>query len=93
MGLFSHATSDAPTVGLEKGSTLLLVSRGVVECEGHRQRRDEEFGLAGVKQVFQPAPPSSAEALCASVLKAVADFTGGSPMCDDRTALALVRGT
>lgn len=93
LGLFSHATSDAPTVGLEKGSTLLLVSRGVVECEGHRERRGEEFGLEGVKQVFQSAPPSSAEALCALVLKAVGDFTGGSPMCDDRTALALVRAS
>jgi phosphoserine phosphatase RsbU/P len=91
LGLFSHATSDAPTVGREKGSTLLLVSRGVVECEGHRQRRDEEFGLAAVKQVLQSTPLSSAEALCASVLKTVGDFTGGSPMCDDRTALALIR--
>ena len=93
LGLFSHATSDAPTVGLEKGSTLLLVSRGVVECEGHRERRGEEFGLAGVKEIFQSAPPSSAEVLCASVLKAGGDFTGGSPMCDDRTALALVRAS
>ncbi len=93
LGLFSHATSDAPTVGVEKGSTLLLVSRGVVECEGHHERRGEEFGLAGVKEVFRAAPPSSSEALCASVLKAVGDFTAGSPMCDDRTALALVRAT
>ena len=30
LGLFSHATSDAPTVGIEKGAALLLVSRGVV---------------------------------------------------------------
>jgi len=35
LGLFSHATSDAPTVGLEKGAALLLVSRGVIDCEGH----------------------------------------------------------
>ena len=31
LGLFSHATCDAPTVALEKGALLLLVSRGVVE--------------------------------------------------------------
>jgi serine phosphatase RsbU (regulator of sigma subunit) len=91
LGLFSHATSDAPTVGLEKDSTLLLVSRGVVGCEGQHHRRGEEFGLPGVKQVLQSAPPSTAEALCSSVLKAVADFTGGPPMCDDRTALAIIR--
>lgn len=93
LGLFSHATSDAPTAGLEKGSTLLLVSRGVVECEGHRERRGEEFGLEGVKQVLQSAPAGSSEALCAAVLKAVADFKGGSPMCDDQTALALIRAS
>ena len=32
LGLFSHATCDAPTVALEKGAVLLLVSRGVVEA-------------------------------------------------------------
>jgi serine phosphatase RsbU (regulator of sigma subunit) len=91
LGLFSHATADAPTVGMEKGSALLLVSRGVVECEGHHEKRGEEFGLAGIKQLLGVAPASGAEALCASVLKSVGEFSGGSPLCDDRTALALVR--
>ena len=91
LGLFSHATSDAPTVGLEKGAALLLVSRGVVECEGHHERSGEEFGLARVKQLFQAAPASGAEALCASILNAAGEFSGESPVCDDRTALALVR--
>jgi phosphoserine phosphatase RsbU/P len=91
LGLFSHATSDAPTVGVEKGAALLLVSRGVIECEGHREKRGEEFGLAGIKQLFQSTPASSAQALCASILKAVGEFSGGAPLCDDRTALALVR--
>ena len=31
LGLFSHATCEAPTVALEKGAVMLLVSRGVVE--------------------------------------------------------------
>jgi serine phosphatase RsbU (regulator of sigma subunit) len=91
LGLFSHATSDAPTVGLEKGASLLLVSRGVIECEGHHERAGEEFGLASVKTLFQAAPAGPAQTLCASILKAVADYGGDSPLCDDRTALALVR--
>jgi serine phosphatase RsbU (regulator of sigma subunit) len=91
LGLFSHATSDAPTVGLEKGGALLLVSRGVIECEGHHEKRGEEFGLAAIKLILLSAPASSAQDLCASVLKAVGEFSGGSPMCDDRTALALIR--
>jgi serine phosphatase RsbU (regulator of sigma subunit) len=90
LGLFSHATTDAPTVGLEKGAALLLVSRGVVECEG-RLESGEEFGLARVKQLFQDAPASAARELCASVLNAAGAFSAAAPLCDDRTDLALVR--
>jgi serine phosphatase RsbU (regulator of sigma subunit) len=91
LGLFSHATTDAPTVGMENGAALLLVSRGVVTCEGRHERSGEEFGLAGVRQLFQAAPASGAQTLCASILKDVGEFGGESPLCDDRTALALVR--
>ena len=91
LGLFSHATTDAPTVGLEKGAALLLVSRGVVECERYLESAGEEFGLARVKQLFQDAPASAARELCASVLNAAGAFSAAAPLCDDRTDLALVR--
>src|SRR5579863_1827204 len=45
LGLFSHATPDARIVGLEKGAALLLVSRGLVECEGRSNGSSTEFGL------------------------------------------------
>jgi len=90
LGLFSHAPSDAPTVGLEKGAALLLVSRGVVEC-GHKEKSDLEFGLERVKPFLQAAPSSSARALCVSIVNEISDFSGHTPLCDDRTALALVR--
>jgi serine phosphatase RsbU (regulator of sigma subunit) len=91
LGLFSHATCDAPTVGLEKGAALLLVSRGVVECGGRHEKSCEEFGLDRVKPVLQAAPSGSARALCVSVLNTVSEFTPESPLHDDRTALALIR--
>jgi serine phosphatase RsbU (regulator of sigma subunit) len=96
LGLFSHATSDAPTIGLDKGAALLLVSRGVVDCEGHHHgsengKSDEEFGLERVQQLFRAVPAGSAQALCSSVLHAVGEFSTQSPLCDDRTALALLR--
>ncbi|MFZ1139493.1 MAG: PP2C family protein-serine/threonine phosphatase [Candidatus Sulfotelmatobacter sp.] len=91
LGLFSHVTSDAPTIGLEQGAALLLVSRGVIECEGRPEQSNEEFGLERVKQLFQAAPTGGAQALCASILSSVADFGVESLQCDDRTALALVR--
>ena len=91
LGLFSHATTDAPTIGLAKGADLLLVSRGVIECESHDKECTEEFGLERVKQVFRSAPESGAQALCGFVLSSVAEFEGASRSRDDRTALALVR--
>lgn len=91
LGLFSHATCDAPTVGLEKAAALLLVSRGVITCQGHHERSGEEFGLDRVKQLFQSAPACAAADLCSSVLNAAGAFGGEAPQCDDRTALALLR--
>jgi serine phosphatase RsbU (regulator of sigma subunit) len=92
LGLFSHATSDARMVGMENSAALLLVSQGVVSCEGTgRVNGGNEFGLENVSEVLQKALSLSAKELCSSVLSSVADFSGNVPLCDDRTALALIR--
>jgi serine phosphatase RsbU (regulator of sigma subunit) len=92
LGLFSHATSEGRMVGMEKSAALLLVSQGVVSCEGAgRENGGKEFSLEMVRQEFQNAPSLSAKELCSSVLSSVADFSGHVPLCDDRTALALIR--
>jgi len=91
LGLFSHVTAEAPTIGLGKGAALLLVSRGVIECEGRLDQSTEEFGLERLKQLFQTAPAGAAEALCVFILRSVGTFSAESIQCDDRTALALVR--
>jgi serine phosphatase RsbU (regulator of sigma subunit) len=91
LGLFSHATSDAPTIGIEKGASLLLVSLGVVECGGHHDKAAEEFSLERVKDIDKSLPSSGAETLCRSVLNAIGEFSAHCPPHDDQTALALVR--
>src|ERR1051326_7861019 len=91
LGLFSHAAADARIVALQKGAALLLVSRGLIACEGRTNGSSDEFGLDRVKPVFQNAAVTSAEALCASILNSVNDFGGNVPLCDDRPALALIR--
>ncbi|HTW57881.1 MAG TPA: PP2C family protein-serine/threonine phosphatase [Terriglobales bacterium] len=96
LGLFSHATCDAPTVGTDKGSALLLVSRGVVEscASGNGSSGGnpaEEFGLERIKQLLVTAPTGAAEPLCAAILGEVGQFCSGSLITNDRTALALVR--
>lgn len=90
LGLFSHATCDAPTIGMEKGAALVLVSRGVVEC-AHQGRCEEEFGIGRVQELLQGATANTAQALCGDILEAAAKFSADSTFHDDRTALALVR--
>lgn len=91
LGLFSHATADSRIVGLENGAALLLVSRGLITCEGQGNGSSDEFGLARVKQALQDATIASAKDLCSSVLNSAKHFAGNLPLCDDRTALALIR--
>src|ERR1700689_919856 len=92
LGLFSHATSDAPTVAMEKGAVLLLVSRGVVEgkCKDDKAE-DLEFGLQRVKERLQAGTSPNAQLVCASILTSVGEFTCEALDPDDMTALALVR--
>jgi serine phosphatase RsbU (regulator of sigma subunit) len=90
LGLFSHATSDSPTVGLEPGAALLLVSRGVVEGKDKR-KGDPEFGLEHVTELFRDDPLLDPQALCTSILNALGEYEHTSPVHDDQTALAFVR--
>jgi serine phosphatase RsbU (regulator of sigma subunit) len=92
LGLFSHATCEAPTVALDRGAALVLVSRGVVEGRAKNHHSDaEEFGLERVKDRLQADLSINASALCASILNNVGDFTGEPLVPDDMTALAFVR--
>ncbi|MGD0570032.1 MAG: SpoIIE family protein phosphatase [Candidatus Sulfotelmatobacter sp.] len=92
LGLFSHATCDSPTVGMEKGAVLLLVSRGVVEgkCKDDKAE-DLEFGLDRVKERLRADSAGSAQALSASILNSVGEFTCEPLVPDDMTALVLLR--
>ncbi|MFZ0308165.1 MAG: SpoIIE family protein phosphatase [Candidatus Sulfotelmatobacter sp.] len=92
LGLFSHATCDAPIVGLEKGAVLLLVSRGVVEGKCKEEKVDDlEFGLERVKDRLRADSSPTAQALSGSILKSVGEFTCEPLVPDDLTALVLLR--
>jgi serine phosphatase RsbU (regulator of sigma subunit) len=87
LGLFSHATCEAPLVALPPGAALLLVSRGLLE--GKRKR--EEFGLERVKSGLQQAAGETAKKLCVTLIDGVQEFMHKPPVHNDVTALALVR--
>ena len=80
---------------MASGTTLLLVSRGVVE--GHTLPRrtkkldDPEFGLERVREFLRSEPQSNAQSLCSSILTEASAFTCEPANSDDMTALALVR--
>ena len=92
LGLFSHATCEAPTVALQKGAVLLLVSRGVVEgrCKSNKSQ-DEEFGLERVKDRLQGESSSTARGISGSILNSVGEFTCEPLVPDDMTALVFTR--
>jgi serine phosphatase RsbU (regulator of sigma subunit) len=87
LGLFSHATCDAPMVVLQPGAALVLVSKGVVEgkCAGN------EYGIAGVENSLRQTPAANARELCVAMIDGIQDFMCVAPTHDDVTALALVR--
>jgi sigma-B regulation protein RsbU (phosphoserine phosphatase) len=87
LGLFSASTYEAPIVAVAPGSSLLLVSRGVVEA----LRKKEEFGLHRVKKHFATVELDHATAVAVSVLDAVRQHLGNAPAGNDLTTLALVR--
>lgn len=92
LGLFSHATCEAPIAGMEAGAKLLLVSRGVVEGQcRHNKLDDPEFGLERVREFLRSEPQSNAQSLCSSILTEASAFTCEPSNSDDMTALALVR--
>jgi serine phosphatase RsbU (regulator of sigma subunit) len=92
LGLFSHATCEAPIAGMEAGAKLLLVSRGVVEGQcRHKKLDDPEFGLERVREFLRSEPQSDAQSLCSSILTEASAFTCEPSNSDDMTALALVR--
>jgi len=91
LGLFSHATAEARIVGMESRAAVLLVSHGVIACERRSGGSPAEFGLDGVKDVFAAATARTAKELCTSVLNSLTGFRNGGPICDDQTALALLR--
>jgi sigma-B regulation protein RsbU (phosphoserine phosphatase) len=93
LGLFSHATCEAPTVALQKGAAVLLVSRGVIEGKSKKddEAEEAEFGLERVKERLNSDPSTTAAALCGSILTGVGDFTSEPLVPDDMTALVLMR--
>jgi serine phosphatase RsbU (regulator of sigma subunit) len=87
LGLFSHATPDAPMFAMTPGAGLLLASRGVIEGKWH----GDEYGLDRVKENFRGSHAISAKEICVNAIDDLRQFMGTAPTHDDVTTLSLVR--
>lgn len=87
LGLFTHSTHDAQVSVLEPGSSMLLVSRGLIETKRHH----EEFGLERVKQNMMDANFGSAQDLCCALQNAAETFLENKAPDNDLTTIAMVR--
>lgn len=87
LGLFTHSTHDAHLSVLGNGSSMLLVSRGVVETKRHH----EEFGLQRVKEKMLASNFLNAQELCSTLQNAAQNFLENGAPENDLTTLAIVR--
>ncbi len=87
LGLFTHITHDPQFCVLQPGTSLLLVSRGVIETKRHR----EEFGIERVKESLLAAQFENASELCTAIQAAAQRFLDNQLPENDLTTLAMVR--
>jgi sigma-B regulation protein RsbU (phosphoserine phosphatase) len=82
LGMFDFASYQSRAFHLEKGDILVVYSDGLTDAENPRQ---EMFGEERLLEIIQREAPSGSHALEQKVLKAIEDFTQGTPQTDDIT--------
>ena len=70
LGLFTHSTHDAHVSVAQSGSSIVLVSKGLVEVSAGRQ----EFAVERVRRKLQEENFGSAQELCHSLLDSAVKF-------------------
>lgn len=70
LGLFSHATHDAQVSVVQSGSSVVLVSKGLVESSAGRK----EFGVERVREALQQQTFASAQDTCHDILNRAVRF-------------------
>lgn len=99
MGLFTHLTYEPSMLAFEPGAELLIVTKGVTEC----QRGRAHFGVERVLGLLQSSEADSAIEICRATLQATHDFRKlpwysfdklrhrRREVDEDLTALAMIR--
>ncbi len=88
LGLFCSGEYPSTEVELSQGDTLFLHSDGLSEA---RNRDDEDYGLERISEFLAGHHALSPELLIKSCLAEVKSFSGGPPLADDLTMMAIRR--
>ena len=82
LGMFDSASYESRAFHLDKGDILVVYSDGLTDAE---TPLGEMFGEQRLLEIIQREGPSGSHAVEHSFLKAIADFTQGTPQTDDVT--------
>ena len=88
LGPLPDASYERGFVNLRPGSTLVMVTDGILEAHGGADG-EEEFGLDRLRQVTLQHQHSSAADLTDAIFDAVDEFDEGRPQEDDRTVVVV----
>ena len=82
LGMFDFATYECRSLQLDKGDILVVYSDGLTDAESPQ---GETFGKKQLQHLIQQAAPAGGAALKQKLLRAIEDFTQGTPQTDDIT--------
>jgi serine phosphatase RsbU (regulator of sigma subunit) len=82
LGMFDFASYRSSTLRLSKGDILVVYSDGLTDAENPQE---EMFGEDRLLSLIRQEAPSGSHALVTAFLKAIEEFTQGTPQTDDIT--------
>jgi sigma-B regulation protein RsbU (phosphoserine phosphatase) len=86
IGLVEEFCCNIGSVGLERGDTLMLYTDGVTDAVG---LQDQPFGEDGLAAFVRDSTALTAQELVQRLWRALQEFTGGGPLADDATVVAV----
>jgi len=86
LGLFDDIVLDEQTIHISPGTTLLLFTDGVIDC----QNKDGiSFGLGGIQDALKDMAGKTAQSVCDLMLKLLEEFQQSQEQFDDIALVAL----
>ncbi len=86
LGLFDFASYQSSEFQLCKGDVLVVYSDGLTDAQ---DQREEMFGEDTLRDLIRQDAPSGSPVLVQKLLKAVEEFTQGTPQTDDITFIVV----